>query len=191
MTADVKEATPHPEDVLAKLLRVAGLPDPTSTRRISERGLDHEVQAVLLADRRQVVLRQWRRPRESEQSRSWIVEAHGLPAPRLLAEMRGASLYEFAPGDLLGDLIETGQCLDRTWHLVGQAYRCVHSVRFPAGLVLATPRPGGPDAHLDWRLRDGASEACTGGPQISAQPPRSRGSVGAVAARGGDSPGPR
>jgi Ser/Thr protein kinase RdoA (MazF antagonist) len=125
------------EDVLAGLLREAGLPPAASTRPLTGRGLDNEVHAVDLADGRQVILRRWReaRPRPRERTRAAFLEAHGMPAPRLLAESAAASLYELAPGILLGDLIEAGRADDATWRLVGRAYRRVHDVAFPAGLA--------------------------------------------------------
>ncbi|HEX2036220.1 MAG TPA: phosphotransferase [Chloroflexota bacterium] len=121
--------------VLADLLRAAGLPGVVAVRRLTGRGFDNEVHAAELAGGRRVVLRRWRQQREPEHIRAGFLQAHGVPVPPLLAGTGHASLHEFAPGTLLGDLIETGRASAATWRLVGLAYRRVHDVRFPAGLA--------------------------------------------------------
>ena len=130
-------ATSH---LLSDLLRQAGLPHALDARRPSGRGLDHELHLAELADGRRVVLRRWCRPRERERAAfleapGAFLESHGVPAPRLLAATDDAGLYDFAPGTLLGDLIEPGRASRTTWRMVGAAYRSVHAVRFPAGLA--------------------------------------------------------
>jgi aminoglycoside phosphotransferase (APT) family kinase protein len=131
---------PTTDDLLDELLPRAGLPKAVGARRLSGRGFDHEIELAELADGRQVVLRRWRHERESEravflEACGGFLEAHDVPAPRLLAATAGAGLYEFAPGTLLGDLIEAGRATENTWRLVGAAFRRVHAVGFPAGLV--------------------------------------------------------
>ncbi len=160
MMAQAPTARPHSEEVLAALLREAGLPAAVDVRRLSGRGFDNEVHVAQLAGGRRVVLRRWRRPREPELPRAAFLAAHGVPAPRLLAGNRYASLYEFAPGELLGDLIEMGRATEGTWRLVGMAYRRVHDVSFPPGLEgdfdphRLILRPVDPAAELHARLRE-------------------------------------
>jgi hypothetical protein len=132
--ADVPTARPRPEQVLAPLLHEAGLPGAVGMRRLSGRGFDNEVHVARLADGRRVVLRRWGRPREPELPRAAFLEARGIPAPRVLAGDRHASLHAFAPGKLLGDLIEADRASDLTWRLVGTAYRRVRDVAFPPGV---------------------------------------------------------
>ncbi len=132
---NVSDIGPSIVTVLAGLLRAAGLPDATTVRQLSGRGFDNEVYVAWLLCGRQVVVRRWRHPREPEQARATFLEAHAAPAPRLLAATCDASLYDFAPGTLLGDLIETGRATPATWRMVGSAYRRVHAIGFPAELV--------------------------------------------------------
>lgn len=98
------------------------------------RGFDNDVALVDLVDGDPVVLRRFREPRAPEGPRAAFLDAHQLPAPRLLASAE-ASLVEFVPGRLLGDLIETGDADDVVWRAVGCAYRQVHDVVFPPGLA--------------------------------------------------------
>jgi hypothetical protein len=167
------EPAPSPalEESLAALLRDAELPAAESVRRLSGRGFDNEVHVVRLADGRQVVLRRGRRARDPEIARAAFLQAHGVPAPRLLAAHRHASLYEFAPGELLGDLIESGRATDRMWELVGLAYRRVHDVSFPSRLEgefgprRLILRPVDPVEQLHTRLKEcapGLRRRCRG-----------------------------
>src|SRR5579883_2503655 len=130
-----RDMTASATTVLPRLLREADLPGAVSIRRLSGRGFDNVIHVALLADGRQVVLRQWREPRPPEQGRALFLAAHGVPAPRLLAGTSDAALYEFVPGALLGDLIEAGRDSVATWRAVGLAFRQVHAVRFPPGLA--------------------------------------------------------
>lgn len=132
---NMSDVFPSIMTVLDDLLRAAGLPAATIVRQLTGRGFDNEVHVARLAGGRQVVVRRWRQRREPEQDRSMFLAAHGVPAPRLLAATGDASLYDFAPGTLLGDLIETGRASPETWRMVGRAYRHVHDIRFPAALV--------------------------------------------------------
>jgi aminoglycoside phosphotransferase (APT) family kinase protein len=120
--------------VLKVLLSQAGLPDPQTVRPMMGRGFDTDVCVVTFTDGRQCVMRHWREQRKPELPRAAFLESQGVPAPRLLAGTADASLYEFADGTLLGDLIEAGRCTEATWYKVGRAYRRVHDVRFPARL---------------------------------------------------------
>lgn len=122
-------------DVLAGLLAQAGLPPATGTTPRSGRGFDNEIVVVDLPDGRRVVLRRWSAPRPREHARARLLSDHDLPAPGLLAADDHASLVEFAPGELLGDLIEAGRDTAEAWRLVGVAYRRVHDVTFPTGLA--------------------------------------------------------
>src|SRR5262245_65179218 len=114
----------EPSALLSDLLRQAGLPRAIDARRLGGRGLDHELHIAELADGRRVVLRRWCRPGERERAAfleapGAFLEGHGVPAPHLLAATDDAGLYAFAPGTLLGDLIETGRASPSAWRLVG------------------------------------------------------------------------
>lgn len=119
---------------LSDLLWAAGLPAAVALQPLRGRGFDNELLAARLADGRQVVLRRRRTRGEPEHTRARFLEAHGLPAPRLLAGNGDASLHEFVPGELLGDLIEAGRATPAVWEQVGAAVRRVHAVGFPAHL---------------------------------------------------------
>jgi aminoglycoside phosphotransferase (APT) family kinase protein len=132
--ADAGEASSAAAALLVGLLRKACLPEAVSLRRLTGRGFGDGVYVASLTDGRRVVLRRWRRARAAEGPRAAFLAAHGVPAPRLLAGTAAASLHEFVPGALLGDLIETGRVSGATWRQVGAAFRRLHAVRFPAGL---------------------------------------------------------
>jgi aminoglycoside phosphotransferase (APT) family kinase protein len=157
----------QPREVLARLLREAGLPAAVSIERLSGRGLDHEIYLAGLSDDSRVVLRCHRPGEALEATRAAFLESHGVPCPRLLAEDSEAGLYEFAPGTLLGDLIETGQCTADHWRAVGAAFQRVHAVRFPSGLAgevgpgSIVLRPADPVAELHQHL-----EQCNEGLQL-------------------------
>lgn len=123
------------EDCLRRLLDSAGLADAVTLQPISGRGFDNEISYALLADGTKVVMRRWLEPREPERLRFRFLEESGLPVPRLLAATDTSSLVEFLDGNLLGDLIERGACTSDVWRLVGDAYRQVHSLRFPARIA--------------------------------------------------------
>jgi aminoglycoside phosphotransferase (APT) family kinase protein len=127
--------------ILSDLLWAAGLPAAESAEHLTGRGFDNEVLSARLADGRRVVLRRRRERGRPEQVRAKLLEAHGMPAPRLLAGTDEASLYEFVPGALLGDLIEAGRATPEVWERVGRAFRRVHAVAFPRCLAGAV----GPD----------------------------------------------
>lgn len=127
--------TPSSRDVLNELLALANLSPAVSLTRQTGRGFDNEVSTVSLADGRRVVLRCFRQPRKAEWPRARFLAQHDLPAPGMLAATEHGSLIEFIDGTLLGDLIESGQDTAGVWLLVGEAYRRVHAVGFPAGLA--------------------------------------------------------
>jgi Ser/Thr protein kinase RdoA (MazF antagonist) len=58
-----------------------------------------------------------------------------MPAPHLLAATNEATLHEFAPGVLLGDLIAADRALPEIWYKIGQAFGRIHSLTFPTGLT--------------------------------------------------------
>lgn len=117
--------------VAAELAAEAGLVPAGGARPMLGRGFDNDVALVDLVDGDPVVLRRFREPRAPEGPRAAFLDGHQLPAPRLLAASAEASLVEFVPGRLLGDLIETGDADDVVWRAVGRAYRQVHDVVFP------------------------------------------------------------
>lgn len=121
--------------ILSDLLWAAGLPAAETAERLTGRGFDNEVLSARLADGRRVVLRRRRERGQPEHVRASLLEAHGLPAPRLLAATDQASLHEFVPGALLGDLIEAGRATPAVWEQVGRAFRRVHAVTFPSRLA--------------------------------------------------------
>jgi aminoglycoside phosphotransferase (APT) family kinase protein len=123
------------DDLLAELVGAARLAAAVSSERLTGRGFDHEILAATLADGRRVVLR--RRllpPFEDDTVRARLLESFGLPVPARLAGNAEATLDELVPGSLLGDLIEAGRCGSAEWRSVGEAFRQVHAVTFPAGL---------------------------------------------------------
>lgn len=127
--------TPSSRDVLTELLAEASLPPVVSLERQTGRGFDNEISTVCLADGRRVVLRRFRQPRAPEWPRARFLAEHDIPVPALLVANENGSLVEFIEGAVLGDLIESGQDTATTWRLVGDAYRRVHAVSFPAGLA--------------------------------------------------------
>jgi aminoglycoside phosphotransferase (APT) family kinase protein len=122
------------EALLGELLQQAGLPAALSWDQIIGRGFENKIYRVALTDGREVLLREYPAPRESEQQRAAFLEGHGVPAPRLFASSTAGALYEFVPGVLLGDLIETGRATATTWRLVGEAFAHIHEIKFPARL---------------------------------------------------------
>ncbi len=122
-------------DTLEGLVRDAGLPGVTDTYPLPGRGADNRVVAARLADGQRVVLRI--RPSDGvpERARARLLEAYRLPKPRLLSEAGNAALYEFAPGQPLGDTVELGTARAEDWTKAGRAYRQVHDVAFPHRLA--------------------------------------------------------
>ncbi len=120
--------------LLGELLRAAQLPPAGGMESLRGRGFDNEVVVAALGGGRKVVLRRWKQPRPPEAVRAAFLAGHSVPAPAVLATSGEASLQEFVPGVLLGDLIEGGDCTPASWRSVGRAFRKVHAVRFPPGV---------------------------------------------------------
>lgn len=127
--------TPSSQEVLIELLTQADLPPAVSLTQQSGRGFDNEISTVTLGDGRLVVLRRYRQARDPEWPRARFLAQHDLPAPALLAANEAGCLVEFIDGKPLGDVIESGQDTVKVWRRVGDAYRRVHAVGFPAGLA--------------------------------------------------------
>jgi tRNA A-37 threonylcarbamoyl transferase component Bud32 len=113
------------------MLRAAQLAPATCVEILHGRGFDNEVVVATLDGGRKVVFRRWKQPRPPEAVRAAFLAGQNVPAPAILATSDEASLQEFVPGVLLGDLIDSGDCTPATWHSVGIAFRKVHAVRFP------------------------------------------------------------
>lgn len=137
---------------LENLVQAAGLPAVSETFRLTGRGLHNQILAARLTDGREVLLRVRSYDAVPERARARLLETHRLPAPRLLSSAGNASLYEFAPGQPLGDLVELGTVTREDWERVGDAYRQVHQVAFPRRLSgdvepdVILLRPGDPVA---------------------------------------------
>lgn len=124
------------DDAVRRLLGGVGVhAEPLSVAAMTGRGFTDEVSSVELDDGRRLVLRRWAQPRAVEFPRAMLLSDHGVPAPRLVAADEFGSLVEFAPGRLLGDLIEDGRDDATAWFAVGRAYRAVHDVEFPPRIV--------------------------------------------------------
>ena len=121
--------------LLSELLGQAALPPARETRLLTGKSFERKVFIVGLTDGRTVVLRQWPHRQAPEHSRALFLEMHGVPAPRFLAGSDEGSLHEYAPGELLGDVIDANRDLPDVWRAVGTAYRKVHAVRFPSGVT--------------------------------------------------------
>ena len=128
-------STTNPLDTLESLVRDAGLPSVTDTYPLRGRGPANRIVAARLADGSRVVLRI--RPSDGvpERARARLLEMYRLPKPRLLSEAGNAALYEFVPGQPLGDTVELGTARSDDWARAGHAYRRVHDVAFPRRLA--------------------------------------------------------
>ncbi|HEV2529650.1 MAG TPA: aminoglycoside phosphotransferase family protein [Thermomicrobiales bacterium] len=122
-------------DTLETLVRDAGLPGVMDTYPLRGRGVANQIVAARLADGSRVVLRIRPPDRAPERARARLLEAYRLPKPRLLSEAGNAALYEFAPGQPLGDTVELGTADSEDWAKAGRAYRKVHDVTFPHRLA--------------------------------------------------------
>lgn len=127
---------------LVELVVAASLPPVASTRALSERGFDNQLLVGVLADGREVLLRQGLKVAPPPIARGKFLSAHRVGAPRLYAANEtGAVLVDYVPGEPLAALAQRGVLSDREWHMVGAAYRRIHAVQFPAPLR----GPFGPD----------------------------------------------
>ncbi|WP_432946416.1 phosphotransferase family protein [Kribbella sp. CA-253562] len=124
------------ESVLHQLVADAGLPPVTEVTAVTGHGFDHEILHAVLADSREVVLRHRPdAPRPAPHALARFLAAHEVAAPALLAGTDTATLYEYAPGEMLSALVDQGRVTDEQWHAVGTAFRGLHAIRFPAGLT--------------------------------------------------------
>ena len=131
---------PSTPDLLHQLVADAGLPPVATATPLTGHGFDHQILHAVLADGHEVVLR--RRPDPADATpaqalfrRAEFLAAHNVPAPALLAATDEASLYEFAPGDMLLTLIDQDRMTDQAWRSVGTAFKSLHAIRFPKGLT--------------------------------------------------------
>lgn len=142
------------DDTLALIDELAGsaeLPEVERLEPLEGRGFENCVVAVTLTDGSRIVARVFPAPRTPETVRFEILKRLSVSAPGLLAACDRGSLYEFAEGDLIGDLVENQDDTDTVWRHVGAAFRSVHRVEFPDQLVgevfpdrielLAAPNP--------------------------------------------------
>ena len=60
--------------------------------------------------------------------RNRLLIGRGIRTPAVLAVTERSALFDYVPGVLLGDLIDTTRCSPEAWHAVGAAYRQVHSI---------------------------------------------------------------
>ncbi|GAA1661099.1 hypothetical protein GCM10009744_63590 [Kribbella alba] len=123
------------EALLHEVVASAGLPAVVSFRPVRGHGFDHQILHATLADSRQVVLRH--RPQESRPlplAQARFLAEHDVPAPALLGGNSFATLYEYAPGEMLSALVDEGRVSDDDWRSAGTAFRQLHAVRFPSRL---------------------------------------------------------
>jgi hypothetical protein len=120
---------------LDELVAAASLPPVASTRVLRERGFDNQLLVGVLADGRQVLLRQSSVPATPPVARARFLSIHDVGAPRMYAANdAGAVLVDYVPGETLAALARRGALSDREWRMVGTAYRRIHAVLFPAPL---------------------------------------------------------
>jgi aminoglycoside phosphotransferase (APT) family kinase protein len=147
------------EALLHELVASAGLPAVVSFRPVRGNGFDHQILHATLADSRQVVLRHRpQEPRPLPLAQARFLAEHDVPAPELLGGDSTATLYEYAPGEMLSALVAERRITDDDWRSAGTAFRRLHGVRFPSkvdgifeadGLIL---RPRDPVAALHEQL---------------------------------------
>ena len=121
--------------VLDELVSAAALPPVISTRALNGQGFDNQLLVGLLSDGHEVLLRQSSVPAPSPVARASFLATHGVGAPRLYAaNQTGAVLVDYIEGETLAAAARRGGLGAREWQLVGEAYRRIHAVQFPAGL---------------------------------------------------------
>lgn len=114
---------------------MASLPPVVTSHALGEQGFDNQLLVGVLTDRRQVLLRQNSLPTTAPTARADFLAFHHVGAPRLYAsDSAGAVLVEFVPGETLAALSHRGGVDDNVWRMVGEAYRRIHAVQFPAPL---------------------------------------------------------
>jgi hypothetical protein len=123
------------ESTLQQLVEAASLPPIKATRVPRERGFDNHLLVGVLADNREVLLRQSLVSAPSSLPRAEFLSRNNVGAPRLYAANdAGAMLVEFVRGETLAAVARRGALGDREWRMVGAAYRRVHAVHFPPPL---------------------------------------------------------
>lgn len=123
---------PSTELLLHELVAEAGLPAVANAVPITGHGFDHVILLATLADGARVVLRhRAAQPRPLPLSQAQFLADHDVPAPRLLGGNDEATLYEYAPGEMLSSLVEKSRMTDDAWRSLGTAMRRLHAVRFP------------------------------------------------------------
>lgn len=130
-------STADSERVVLELTTAAGLPPVRALRPLDSRayGLDNRLTRGTLEDGREVLLRQNRVLLGSPRQRVDFLRSNGVPLPWLyVADDAGNSLWEFVPGQPVGDLVDHNAADDTLWRRVGGAFAAVHSVVFPAPL---------------------------------------------------------
>ncbi|WP_165547123.1 phosphotransferase family protein [Kribbella sindirgiensis] len=179
---------PSTEFLLHELVAEAGLPEVTSYQELSGHGFDHVILLATLADGARVVLRHRAgspRPLAVEQAR--FLADHDVPAPRLLGGNDEATLYEYAPGEMLSTLVAEGRMTGDAWRSLGTALQRLHAVRFPNRLRGAfgpdglTLTSADPVAMLHERVSAAEDYLRTHLPEVAAQLPRAHALIDAHA----------
>lgn len=167
------------EALLHELVESAGLPAVATFVPLRGHGFDHEILHATLADSREVVIRH--RPQESRPlplGRARFLAEHDVPAPALLGGNEFATLYEYAPGEMLSELVADGRVTDNDWRSTGTAFRRLHGVRFPNRLTGSFEadelqlRPHDPAAALHDRVTEGMPILEASLPQVLPHLPR-------------------
>jgi aminoglycoside phosphotransferase (APT) family kinase protein len=123
---------PSTERLLHELVADAGLPSVASAVPITGHGFDHAILLATLADGTRVVLRhRASHPRPLPVVQAQFLADHDVPAPRLLGGNDEATLYEYAPGEMLSTLVAENRMTADAWRSLGTAMRRLHAVRFP------------------------------------------------------------
>lgn len=126
---------PSTELLLPELVAAAGLPAVANAAPITGHGFDHVILLATLTDGRRVVLRHRASdPHPLPTLQAQFLADHDVPAPRLLGGNDEATLYEYAPGEMLSTLAAEGRMTNDAWRSLGTAMRRLHAVTFPAKL---------------------------------------------------------
>lgn len=120
-----------------ELFRLAALTSPVTETVLTDRGFDNVVRLFQIAGGRTVVSRTGRSFGDAAIRRNRLLIERGVPTPAILAATERSALFDFAPGTLLGDLIDTQVCGSEAWRAVGAAYRRVHSVDADVDVISA------------------------------------------------------
>ncbi len=131
---------PSTTTLLHQLVANAGLPPVATSTPLTGHGFDHNVLHAVLANGGEVALRHRPDPADATPAQALVrraefFAAHDVPTPALLMATDEASLYDFAPGEMLLTLIEQNRMTDQAWRSVGTAFKSLHAIRFPKGLT--------------------------------------------------------